>query len=96
MANQSSAVVVSLADIATYDTQFRVPLAESGKLSIDALSATLARARSVLLLLQCNGEDVKAGFELNHTYVMDALWCVDGLITQAQALVDQVEIVKSG
>lgn len=95
MENQGPAVIVSLGGISTLDDRLQLPPEEVGKLNIDARSAALTRARAVLLLLHCNGEEA-GGFELNHGHVMDALWCVDGLITQAQSLVDQVEIIKTG
>lgn len=53
---------------------------------INALNCALSRASAVLLLLSANGGDLETGFSIHHDAVMDALWCLDGLLAQAKTL----------
>ena len=94
MSNHQQFIAVDSGHSANPEDYFQVPVEARGTLNIDVLTATLSRARAVLLLLESDGDELERGFHLNHKYVMDTLWCIDGLINQAQNIVDQARIVK--
>lgn len=59
------------------------------EIPVDALLCALQRAQAVLLFTRDNGEkDIKEGFTINHSLVLDSLDCVDGLLTQAITMVN--------
>jgi len=66
---------------------FTIPKEMPKDLSIDVLSMLLSRARSVLLLLEIDGQDLKEGFTLNHASVMEVLSCVLGHVIQAEQMI---------
>ena len=53
---------------------------------IDALLFALSRAQAVLALIQCDGSEENR-FMLNHSMIIEALWCVEGLLEQSEAMV---------
>ena len=75
----------SLSQPDTPESYFTIPPQAPKELNIDALLATLARARSVVLLLEGDGEDGDS-FQSNHETIMNSLWCVRGLLEQAQQM----------
>jgi len=58
------------------------------EIPVDAVLCALSRAQAVLLFIQTNGENIKQGFTINHSSVMDSLNCVDGLLTQVITMID--------
>jgi len=58
----------------------------AGMLAIDALTCALSRAAAVLSLVTITGDAGRECFMVSHDIVMDALWTVEGLIDQAQAI----------
>lgn len=52
------------------------------EIPVDALLRALHRTQAVLLFIQAGGGNIKEGFTINHSLVMDSLDCVDGLLTQ--------------
>jgi len=57
---------------------------EDGEIDTDALSCTLARARSVCLMLGSNFDGT--GGQFNNAIINDACWALEGLINQALML----------
>lgn len=52
--------------------------------SVDNITERLIKARAVLDLLQQSGKDIKNGFGLDHLTIMNSLWCIDGLLREAE------------
>ncbi len=76
----------NLAEASSPEEYFRIPDEAPREVNTSVLNALLVRARSVVLLLEGDGADLKMGFSIRHEDVMNALWCVDGLIEQAEAV----------
>lgn len=72
----------------TPEDLFVLPPGKLPEFPIDALNCTLSRAASVLLLLSADGGSIEDGFSLRHDDVMNVIWCVEGLLEQAQTLVN--------
>lgn len=73
--------------LSTPETLFSInPSVERG-LYIDAMDCALARASAVIRLIAYAGSDA-SGFDVRHETVTNALWCVEGLIEQAQHISD--------
>ncbi len=82
------AQVAPTAHAGTPEELFQINPKYQPGLNIDALLMSLTRARSVLLLLEGSGHDLNEGFDLNHSSVMEALSCVEGLVSQALMIIE--------
>ena len=58
------------------------------EIPIDAVRCSVARARAVLELLMDNGHDMKNGLLANHETLINALWLIDGILDQAETMLD--------
>ena len=67
---------------------FLIPEQATKEINSDVLSVLLQRGRSVLLLIESDGEEVNKGFRWNHKVIMDGLSTVSGLIEQSIQVVD--------
>lgn len=57
-------------------------------LPFDAVQCSISRARAVLDLIMDNGHDIKTGFMVSHATLIDALWCLSGILEQAETMMD--------
>ncbi len=74
----------SLSQPETPESYFTIPPQAPKELNIDALLATLSRARAIVDLLEGDGE--KDSFLCNHGAIMNTLWCLNGMLDQAQQI----------
>lgn len=78
------------------ENYFKIPPQTPKKLNVDALLATLTRTRAIVTLLETDGDSGKGDkFKTNHRVVMDTLWCVNGLLDQAEQIVKYAEFPYS-
>lgn len=65
--------------------------------NIDTTSARLSQAQGVLtLLVHAGGDTLQDGFSgLPHKTVMESLWAIEELLTQAQAAVSVMNAARS-
>lgn len=72
----------------TPEEYFEIPKHAPRSINVDALNAALSRALSVIHLLEGDGSNKNEGFTFNHETIVDALWCIEGLIIQAQKIAE--------
>ena len=56
--------------------------------AVDEINTCLIQTKAVLALITTSGENLKEGFTVNHSQVVEALWCVTTLIEKAEEVVN--------
>ena len=57
------------------------------EINIDVLTCNLTRARAIVGLISCSGEDTDH-FLISHGLIIEGLWALDGILNQTQQMVD--------
>lgn len=82
-----STITISAHMVCTPEEYFIPNPAIEKEIPVDAILCTLSRAKAVLDLITANGDDIKEGFTLHPSILMDALWCLSGILIQAETMI---------
>lgn len=67
---------------------FFIPNPNVDDIPHNAVRCALSRAKAVLELVMDNGHDLKTGFMVSQATLMDALWCLSGILDQVETMLD--------